>query len=99
MFFAKEEVASNDFRQAMIGGSVQKVYYARVMGDFRDACDKPTEEDGELLAKCDRSVYCVSNVEARWDCAEAKKIPFEFKGQAKEASTKFKFIHFDEAAN
>ena len=70
VFFAKEEVASNDFRQAMIGGKVQKVYYARVMGDFRDVCNKPEEGEEEITAKCEKSVYCISNVEAKWDCNE-----------------------------
>ena len=75
------------------------MYYARVMGDFRKASKESEGEEKDLEATCDKHVYCVSNVEARWDCAEIKKVPFEFKSQAKEAFTTFKFIHYDEEAD
>ena len=40
VFFAKIDKSSNDFREAMIADKVTKVYYARVLGDFREACKK-----------------------------------------------------------
>ena len=40
IFFAKQENSSNEFREAMIADQVSKVYYARVLGDFRKACSK-----------------------------------------------------------
>ena len=40
IFFAKQENSSNEFREAMIADKVSKVYYARVLGDFRKACSK-----------------------------------------------------------
>lgn len=38
IFFAKKDTSSNEFREAMIADKVSKVYYARVLGDFRKAC-------------------------------------------------------------
>ena len=63
----------------MISGKVSKVYYARVMGDFREACGKPSKNDEEFTAECNKSVYCISNIEAKWDCSEPGKVPFEYK--------------------
>ena len=40
VFFAKIDKSSNDFREALIADKVTKVYYARVLGDFREACKK-----------------------------------------------------------
>lgn len=40
IFFAKKETSSNEFREAMIADKVSKVYYARVLGDFRKACEQ-----------------------------------------------------------
>lgn len=40
IFFAKQENSSNEFREAMIADQVSKVYYARVLGDFRKVCSK-----------------------------------------------------------
>lgn len=64
VFFAKNEEASNSFREAMLSNQVCKVYYARVKGDFRKACEKakkldtPSEESKEgesekFVTKCD----------------------------------------------
>ena len=97
VFFAKKDEASNDFREAMIDNKVGKVYYARVKGDFRKACklnDKEEEKKDdveEFKVTCDKSVYCISNVEAKWDCSDKDKVPFEYKHQAKEAFTTFIF--------
>lgn len=44
-------------------------------------------------------VYCVSNVEAVWDCAKAEDVPFEFRPQAKHAETLFEFIFYDEESD
>ncbi len=43
----------------------------------------------------DLSVYCVSNVEAQWDCAKPEDVPFEFRPIAKTAETLFEFILYD----
>jgi len=48
-----------------------------------------------LTVEVDLSVYCVSNVEALWDCAKPNEVPFEFRPQAKTAETLFEFIHYD----
>lgn len=34
VFFAKSDVESNKFREALLSDKVKKVYYARVEGDF-----------------------------------------------------------------
>ena len=72
VFFAKNEEASNSFREAMLSNQVSKVYYARVKGDFRKACEKVVElseeskQDAEdkFVAKCDQTIFCKSNLEA-----------------------------------
>jgi 23S rRNA pseudouridine955/2504/2580 synthase len=38
VFFAKNSVAANDFRNAMEENVIQKVYFTRVQGDFRKCC-------------------------------------------------------------
>lgn len=85
-----------------------KVYYARVLGDFRVACrgeveeekkDEEQKEEKNLSVTCNLSVYCTSNVEATWDCSKPDEVPFEFKPRAKHALTLFEFIRFDEASN
>ena len=40
VFFAKNGASSNDFREALLGDKVSKVYYARVIGDFSAICDE-----------------------------------------------------------
>ena len=48
IFFAKKVTSSNDFREAMIADKVSKVYYARVLGDFRKACVQSTGESAAV---------------------------------------------------
>jgi len=47
----------------------------------------------------DLHVYCVSNVEAVWDCAKPDDVPFEHRPRAKQAETRFEFINYDEASD
>lgn len=44
-------------------------------------------------------VYCLSNIDAVWDCAKIEDVPFEHRPRAKHAETRFEFIHYDEASN
>lgn len=52
VFFAKNEVESNNFREALISEKMRKVYYARVQGDFSKICDKDSK------VRCDLWIYC-----------------------------------------
>lgn len=52
VFFAKSGASSNEFREALIGDKVSKVYYARVQGDFSSICD----ENKQVI--CKDSIYC-----------------------------------------
>lgn len=45
------------------------------------------------------SVFCVSNVEAVWDCAKPADVPFEHRPKAKEAETLFEFVFYDAETN
>ena len=85
MFFAKSGTSSNEFREALLGDKVSKVYYARVNGDFSTICDENKE------TFCRNSIYCESHVDAIMTCCPAEKVPFEFTSKAKDAFTKFKF--------
>lgn len=49
--------------------------------------------------ECDLSVYCISNVEALWDCSKPDEVPFEHRPKAKTAQTRFEFISFDKQSN
>ena len=40
VFFAKNDVESNNFREALLSEKVKKVYYARVQGDFSKICNE-----------------------------------------------------------
>lgn len=81
MFFAKSGASSNDFREALLGDKVSKVYYARVLGDFSTICDENKQ------VSCKESIYCESHVDAIMTCCPANKVPFEFTSKAKDAST------------
>ena len=67
----------------MVANQVAKVYLARVLGDFRKACSlKKSDEEKQpdvYEAACNHSVYCISNIEAKWDCSPPKELPFEYK--------------------
>ena len=60
---------------------------------------KAEGEEQSLTVDCSKSVYCVSNVEALWACANPEDIPFEYKPKAKSAETRFVFVHYDEASD
>lgn len=78
----------------MIDNVISKVYLARVRGDFRKVAGI---KDNELVVK--NMIYCVSNLDAFWQCSEADKVPFEHETKAKEAETKFVFKFYDEASD
>ena len=40
-------------------------------------------------------IYCINHIDAIWECAEQKDIPFEYKFKAKDSTTIFKFKHYD----
>ena len=88
VFFAKSDVESNNFREALLSDKVRKVYYAKVIGDFNLAC-----KDGKT--ECDYSIYCDSHADAIMTCAPRDKIPLEHKSKAKDAKTLFKFVRYD----
>ena len=45
VFFAKNEKKSNEFRQGLIDNKVRKVYYARVIGNFKNVCKSEGQEE------------------------------------------------------
>lgn len=88
MFFAKNDVESNSFREALISDKVKKVYYARVKGNFEEVC-----KDGEVT--CEKWIYCDSHMDAIMTCCDHDKIPLEHRSKAKDAVTTFKFLKFE----
>ena len=44
-------------------------------------------------------MFCVSNIDAFWECCEEKDVKFEYRAKAKEADTKFKFKFYDEESD
>jgi 23S rRNA-/tRNA-specific pseudouridylate synthase len=78
----------------MMDNQISKSYFARVRGDFSKV---EGMKDGELIVK--NMIYCVSNIDAFWECSESSTIPFEFRSKAKEAITRFKFKFFDSKNN
>ena len=72
----------------MLDNKISKVYLCRVRGDFSKCC-----KDGEVTVN--NFTYCVSNIDAYYDCSPEKDVPFEFKAKAKEAETRFKFKFYD----
>jgi len=44
-------------------------------------------------------IYCVSNCDAYWECSETSKLKFEHRHKAKEAITRFKFVHYDKMSD
>jgi 23S rRNA-/tRNA-specific pseudouridylate synthase len=69
VFFAKSQVESNKFREALISDKMQKVYYARVQGDFSKICDK------EGKTHCDKWIYCQCNTDAIMSCCTYDEVP------------------------
>ena len=94
MFFAKTEKASDSFRKLMIDNKIKKNYFARVRGDFSKVKGL---ENGEVHVK--NMIFCVSNIDAFWDCADEADIPFEHRSKAKEAITRFKFKFYDQLSD
>ena len=92
VFFAKNEAASDRFRKLMLGNQISKVYFARVFGDF-SKCNGYDADTRTL--KLRNFIYCVSNIDAFWECAEQEDIAFEYRTKAKEAITNFKFKFYD----
>ena len=78
----------------MIDNKISKVYYARVRGDF-SKCEKMV--DNEVSVK--NMIYCVSNIDAFWDCSEKAELKWEHRDQAKEAVTRFKFKFYDKESD
>jgi 23S rRNA-/tRNA-specific pseudouridylate synthase len=93
VFFAKTEKSSNDFRVLMKDNKIKKSYFARVRGDFSKL---PQLKDGETSVT--NMIFCVSNIDAFWECAEVADVPFEHRSKAKEAITRFKFKFYDAAS-
>jgi 23S rRNA-/tRNA-specific pseudouridylate synthase len=84
----------------MIDDKIKKVYFARVRGNFEEIIKKYKKIDGKDLKAneilVENYIFCVSNVDAFWDCnEEMKSIPFEYRTKAKTAITKFKFKFYD----
>jgi 23S rRNA-/tRNA-specific pseudouridylate synthase len=78
----------------MLDNQISKVYYARVKGDFRECAGMKDD-----WVKVENLIYCVSNMDAFWECGEADQIKFEYRHKAKQAVTRFKFKFYDEASN
>lgn len=74
----------------MLDNKIAKVYYARVRGNFEN-CEGL--KDGEI--EIENLIYCISNIDAIWECNEEKNIKFEFRHKAKTAKTRFKFKFYD----
>ena len=64
--------------------------------DLENSVEESKESAEKLTVSCDLSVYCVSNVEALWDCSKPEDVPFEYRPKARTALTLFEFIYFDE---
>ena len=62
VFFARDDKAANEFRQALNDDQVGKVYLARVLGDFAKKCD----DEGKVTVK--KWLYVVSKKYMLYDC-------------------------------
>ena len=94
VFFAKNETASNRFRELMEANMIKKVYYARVYGDF-SKCEGL--DNNKVTVQ--NYIYCISFIEGLWECKNMNQVPFEQKTKAKEAKTLFKFKFYDPVSN
>ena len=79
IFIAKNDVTANKFREAIGNDEVNKVYYARVKGDFRQI--------KETVVK--KWVFMKDFKTMQHDCEEYDKLDEEQKKTAKEAETRF----------
>jgi len=80
----------------MVSNEIHKAYFARVKGDFRK-CPGISKDTNELIVS--NMIYCVSNIDAFWECADKEDLKFEYKTKAKESITRFKFKFYDEESN
>lgn len=94
VFFAKSDESSNKFRELMEANEISKVYYARVKGNFSEC---PGLKDNKV--EISNFTYCVNHIDAIWECAVERDVPFEYKFKAKESITVFKFKHYDSKSN
>ena len=67
--------------------------------ETKEPATEKVAEKQKLTVSCDLHVYCVSNVEALWNCAKECDVPFEHKPKAKSAETLFEFIFYDPVAD
>ena len=94
VFFGKNEDASNIFRELMLKNEISKVYFARIRGNFENC---KGIKNGELTIT--NYTYCVSHIDAIWECCEKKDVPFEHQHKAKDSTTRFKFKFYDKASD
>ena len=94
VFFAKSDVSSNKFRELMERNEISKVYYARVKGDF-SKCKGILENKIEVS----NFIYCIHFIDALWECADERNVPFEYKFKAKDSTTIFKFKFYDKESD
>ena len=78
----------------MLKNEISKVYFARVKGNF-EKCEGI--KDGQITIT--NYTYCVSHIDAIWECCEKKDVPFEQKHKAKDSTTRFKFKFYDKASD
>lgn len=69
VFIAKNERTANEFREALTGDDVQKVYVARVKGDFRSAIK---EGEDEVIVK--KWVYIADYKMMLHGCEDPEKL-------------------------
>lgn len=66
-----------------------------MFGDFRKC---PGIDESTQKLRVSNYIYCVSNIEAFWECGEKEDIAFEYRTKAKECITTFKFKFYDEVS-
>lgn len=71
MFLARDEKAAEDFRAALSTDEVKKVYYARVIGNFKEKCD----ESGMVTVK--NSIFVKNFKQMFFDCAHETDLTTE----------------------
>lgn len=89
VFLGKNEKAANEFREAMQGDKVEKEYYARIQGDFREIRE----------VTCRKWVYMKDYKRMLHDCEEEDKLNDEQRKTAKNAETKFVFENYDQESD
>ena len=87
LLLSKSQHIATKFQQDLINRQVQKVYIARIIGNF---------PDGDILV--DKPIYCACARIGKHDCCENNEEEIMAK-EAKEATTKFKKHWYDEETN